>query len=382
MAYGLTLGVWGPSNSLIQETFHIDKVGVGLCHTILFIGFTISVILGGWLLDRLGAKFLSALGPGLLGGGLILFASTDNYAVALATMFILGCGAGLLEAAVNTLVSEWGGERRAFAMNLLHMQLGIGAFAAMRGAGILLSRGISWQSLHVGIGVFGLLVAAVFLIQKSPERAGTNSLRAGEATRFFARPLMIVLSVGIFCYVGAEIGINDWIVLYFERNMGIAKQTASAVSANFWLFMTVGRLFCTIAARYVRAEILLLVLSALSSVAAVLVFFCPGVGSAGVFLSLSGFFSSGIFATVLAIGGNRYPRNVGIVSGILIGCSGVGNVFFPVAIGAVAQAFNLRLAMTLSCGMLFFLVICAIAAMRSGRDADAADIRELSTGLN
>ncbi|MEW5947619.1 MAG: MFS transporter [bacterium] len=365
VTYSFTVAAWGPAVSLMQETFGIGEAGIGLLRTAMFVGFTLCVFMGGCFLNRLELKFTAVLGPAALGCALTGFSFSGSCPAALLAMFAAGCAGGMLEASVNTLVSEMHGERRAYALNLLHVYFGVGAFVAPRAAGKLLVTGASWRTVYLAISACAFAAAAAFALQRFPAAREKKPLQAAGLLRFAANPAMITLGAGMFFYVGSEIGINDWIVLYLERFLSLDKLSASNTLSYYWLAMTAGRFFCTLAARFVKAESLLVIIASLSAAAAMLIFAARTPLSAAAFIALTGFFSSGIFATIIAIGGNRFPADVGAVSGILIGFSGMGNIFFPSLIGTVAQLVSLKLALAAACAMLFLLLACAAAAAKT-----------------
>lgn len=377
MSYAFTVASWGPAADLIAAEFGVAELKLGMLRTALFIGFTASLFAGGLLMNRLGAKVVSVAGPFGLALGLAGFSLSRGYAPAFASMIVVGCSGGLLEVAVNTAVAEANTERRAFALNLLHVFFGIGAFIAPRATAWALAEGLSWRVVFGAIAVTAAAASVLFAALPQPPLAEKRAeLRPADIARFSARPAVVLLGLAMVFYVGAEIGINDWIVLYFQRFLGMDKTAASGLLSNYWLLMTVGRLFCALAARRVSAEILLCVITGLSAVSTLLIFTTDNPAAAGAFLMAAGFITSGTFATIIAIGADRFPRDTAVVSGLLMGFSGIGNLAFPVMVGAIAQATDLRLGLAVSCGMLFFLFFVSLAILRMKRAGRPAAITQ------
>jgi MFS transporter, FHS family, glucose/mannose:H+ symporter len=186
------------------------------------------------------------------------------------------------------------------------------------------------------------------------------------------QPTVLLLAGVIALYVGGEIGINAWIVRYFDEellkgnplilHLGAShKQIATSFLLTlYWFSMTVGRVFTTLAGRVVPDTTLLRFVTLMSAVCAIATFAVGHILPAAIFLGLTGLFFSGIFPTTLAIGGNRYPESLGLVSGILIGFSGIGNVVLNSAIGEIAQRTgSIRAGLMFVAALLLGMAACA-----------------------
>lgn len=367
--YAFTLAGWGPCISLLQKDLGIGDAQTGVLRTAMFGGFTAAVFLAGYLIHKFGLKRVSIAGPAGLGISLILFSLSRNYAFALAAMLASGVAAGLLEVSVNTIVSEIGGARRAYALNMMHVFFGVGAFFTPRIAGWLLANGASWRSLFMGIGVIAAASGSAFIPQAFPKDSSGEQIKFSVVMRYAATPAMLMLGLSVFFYAGFEIGgINDWIVPYFERFKHIDKQASSNLLGNFWLSMAVGRLICTGASRFISSGKLLIIITTLTALCAFTIFL-PGnsAATAGMLLAMVGFFSSGIFPTTLAIAGDNLPDSISTATGIVMGFTGIGYFVFPSAVGAIAQIYDLKLAMTIVCGFLVLMAIFAALAVRASR---------------
>lgn len=374
--YAFTLAGWGPCISLMQKDLGIGDAQTGILRTMMFAGFTASVFLAGYVTHKLGLKNVSVVGPAGLGVSLILFSLSRNYAFALACMLAAGVAAGLLEVSVNTIVSEIGGERRAYSLNMMHVFFGVGAFFTPRIAGWLLGSGATWRSLFLAIGVIAIATGAMFIPQAFPGDSSGEQIKFRDIMRYAATPAILMLGLSVFFYAGFEIGgINDWIVPYFERFKSMDKQSASNLLGNFWLAMAAGRLICTAASRFIRSGTLLIIITTLTALCAITIFLPHNsAATAAMLLALTGFLSSGIFPTILAIAGDNLPGSISTATGIIMGFTGIGYFIFPSAVGTIAQIYDLKLAMTLVCGFLALMAIFAALAVRVGNRSAAAGL--------
>lgn len=386
MSYAMVVTVIGSCNSHIDAAFNAGESVMGMLISSHFIGFIVSTLGAGYLVDRTGLKPVMVGSVAVLGVSIIAFGVAPTLPLLFVAMLLTGVGGGAVESAVNALVAELHKDTRLYSLNMLHVYFGIGAFVFPTVAGYLLANGASWRSLYTFIGVFSLAMAAVMGVQRFPSVEGGETVKFSEMFSMLRKPTVILLGGVIAFYVGGEMGINVWVVRYFDEvllhgeplntRLGITiggrafsfGVTTSVFLSLYWFTLTLGRLIVTFAGRVVPDYVLLRVITAMSAVFAVLTFAVNDVAWATAFLALTGLSFSGIFATTVAIGVNRFPERPGIISGIVIAFSGAGNVVFNTAIGQAAEATG-----TIRAGMLFaaaLMIGMAVCAMFIGKSKD------------
>jgi len=161
------------------------------------------------------------------------------------------------------------------------------------------------------------------------------------------RPVILGALVLLF-YVGAELGIASWIVLYLQRELHLSIGLASAGLSAFWIAMMVGRYGNShLALRFSARD--LVIASGIGGAIC-----CWGLLAtrrpllAFGWLILAGFLFAGIYPLAMASVNSRYPRFTGRVSGLLAASAASGALLFAPLVGVVAQASSLRLAMSLN----------------------------------
>lgn len=380
MSYAFTVTSMGPCNARIAEAFGAGERAMGLLISAHFAGFIATTAAAGWLIDRAGLRPVMAGGVGVLGAALVAFGQSPNLELLFFFMFMTGVGGGAVEAAVNALISTLYGDTRVYNLNLLHIFFGIGAFTWPAAAGYMLAAGVSWRALYAMIGAFSLVMAVVMGAQKFPAPQSGAPGGAREALAMLRQPAVWLLGGVVALYVGAEIGINAWIVRYFDEELlqgrGFSYRlaigpaaftvTTSMVLTLYWFSMTVGRVFSTAAGRAMPDYALLRAVTLLSAVFGVAAFLVRDPRLALLFLTLTGLAFSGIFPTTLAMGGNRFPARLGLISGIVIAFSGVGNVALNAAIGEIAQRSSIRHGMLFAAVLLAGMAACAFALGKNG----------------
>jgi fucose permease len=280
--------------------------------------------------------------------------------VAVSAYAVTGAAGGLVEIATNTLVSDLHPDTRVSSLNLLHIFFGLGGLAGPLVSGSMLSSGAGLAGPYLAAAAYSGLAFVLLAAGGVPARigAGAEKINFSDALAMLKSPFTVLLGLATICYVGAEMGINGWSVLYLERSLEMDKITASSLLANFWLAMTLGRVACAALGKKMGERNLLALLAVLSCATYTLFLLAPSPALAGAGLVGTGLMFSGVFPALLAIGGNAWPRATGTITGMAMTFSGIGFMVAPWLIGVIATGYSIAAGM----GMLIVL-IAALAVL-------------------
>lgn len=261
-----------------------------------FIAYAVMGYPAGNLLQKFGYKktALIAISIGFAGVGIQTLSGTmESFGVYLLGAFIAGFSMCLLNTVVNPMLNSLGGGGNKG--NQL-IQIG-GSFNSLCGTaviiltGILIPEGIKNAQISnvfplmyaaLAIFAFAFLVIALTAIPEKDKEQQVSSESSQYSPLSFRH--FILGAVGIFVYVGVEVGIpnilNKWLqnpdldVLQLG-GMGNAEAIAGSVTATYWLLMLVGRLLGAAIGSKVSAKSMLLVASGLGLVFTLVAMFAP-----------------------------------------------------------------------------------------------------------
>jgi len=359
MCYGICLTVIGPALGEVGESFGLTTDRLGLLTTALSVGLLISVLLCGWIVDRTPIKLVIIVGQLFLTAGLVIFSLTDVFSVALVSFFMMGVGGGVIEVVTNTIIANVYAHNRGLGMNILHSFFGIGALIGPFFSGLFLDLGHSWRFTYMGAALLSGLALVLLLVTTFPRQVDSDKIELSTALDIVKSPYALLLGILVILYVGSEMGINYWSVLYMERRMDISTLIASSYLSYFWIAMTAGRYVCAAAAKKIGEWALLLILT-IGALVGYGLFLMVDVGwAAGVAMTGAGLFFSGIFPIIMALGGNRFSHALGTINGFLMSFMAGGILIFPWLVGVIAQKTSL------DTGMLFILVLMLLLSVGS-----------------
>ena len=347
----LVTNILGPLIPEMIATFSISLGLAGFIPFSFFVAYAVMSIPSGLLLERYREKPVIAGAFGLACAGSLAFAVMPLFRVGLASLFLIGLGMAMLQVAINPLLRVAGGEPH-FAFNSVLAQLifGLASFISPQiYAYFVGGLNLPWISLYwlfaVVTGLMVLVVVATPLPRvtlKEDERAGGwDTHRA-----LLGRRYVWLYAIGIFCYVGFEQGVSNWISQFLQTYHGLDPRTvgANTVSA-FWGLLTAGCAAGLVLLKLLDSRYVLMTAAAGAVIALSAALF----GSAGVALvafPLVGFCASVMWSIIFALALNSATEHHGSFSGIL--CTAVvGGAVTPLLVGWQGDLVGLRQAMLL-----------------------------------
>ena len=362
--------ILGPLVPDIIDGFDLSLGLAGFLPFAFFAAYGVMSIPAGMLLERYREKAVMVTAFALAFAGSLLFATNPSFAVALASLFLIGIGMTMLQVAINPLLRVAGGEEHfAFLSVAAQLVFGSASFLSplvysylvrsMRGEGergplVSLLAGrvpaeLPWVSLYWLFAAVTLLMVVLLAAIRLPRFELKDDERAGawQTHRALLSDRSVWLFfVAIFCYVGSEQGVANWISKFLSTYHGLDPQVAGARAvAMFWGLMTAGCLLGLLLLKLFDSRRVLVgfALAAIATLAAALM--GPARVSYYAFM-LVGFCLSVMWSIIFSLALNSVPRHHGSFSGIL--CTGiVGGAFVSLAVGWLGDRFGLRGAMLL-----------------------------------
>lgn len=313
--------------------------------------------------DRVGALWLIPFGTGLAGVAIGLAAVAPSYPLVLVLVFASGIGVAAFHPEATKFASLASGLRRARGMSYFN----IGGNAGYALAPILVTPLVLWLGLAGGLVAAVPVVALALLLWRYQPRL--RALGASGTARVFPgsdRPgAMIVLTVVVLLRTVAWFALLTFVPLWIvsegrtegEGNRQLAVMLVSGAVGTLLIGRIADRL--GLRATLLATQVLIGPL--------MLVFVLVGGAPGTVALALVGMSTVGTFGVTTVLGQQYLPHHVGVAAGLTIGLAiGLGGVT-SVAVGALADAIDLRTALLVSAaapllGVLFCAALPAPAA--------------------
>ena len=344
--------ILGPLIPDIITAFDLSLGLAGFLPFAFFVAYGVTSIPAGMLLERYREKPVMIAAFACAFAGSLLFASKPAYEIALVSLFLIGIGMTLLQVAINPLLRVAGGEEH-FAANSVAAQLVFGGASfvspfvysyVVTHRTSLAPRALPWVALYWVFAAVTLLMIVVIAAIRLPryELADEEKIGPWSAHReLLRRPVVRLYFLAIFCYVGTEQGIANWISKFLATYHGFNPQTDGARAvALFWGLMTVGCALGLLLLKLFDSRKVLIGFAAAAIVALTAALAGGAELSYAAFVSL-GFFLSVMWSVIFSLALNSVERHHGSFSGIL--CTAiVGGAFVSLAVGWLGEHVGLR----------------------------------------
>ena len=358
--------ILGPLIPDIINSFHLSLGLAGFLPFAFFVAYGLMSIPAGMLLQRFREKpvMIAAFVAAFLGS--LLFATTPRYEIALVSLFLIGIGMTMLQVTINPLLRVAGGEEH-FAANSVAAQLVFGGASfispfvysyLVTHPSALVPRALPWVALYWVFAAVTLLMVAVVGTVRLPRYELAEGERIGPWTahrELLPRPAVHLYVMAIFCYVGSEQGIANWISKFLSTYHRFNPQTEGARAvAMFWGLMTVGCALGLVLLKLFDGRKVLIGFAAAAIVTLTAALWGGASLSYVSFMSL-GFFLSVMWSVIFSLALNSVERHHGSFSGIL--CTAiVGGAFVSLAVGWLGERVGLRAGMLLLYGTLGYIL--------------------------
>ena len=250
----------------IRSDFTLSLTLAGLLPFAFFIAYAVCSIPAGALVERFKEKTVMIVAFLIAATGALLLALVPNFLTAVFSLFMIGAGMAMLQVTINPLLRVAGGEENfAFNSNLAQFFFGLASFVSplyysylvtnLEGAtqdlnaflGLmnrLVPAELPWIGIYWSFAVISVLMVGLIGLFSFPpvERKEDELVGAlGTHLALLKRPMVLLYFLGIFCYVGSEQGVANWISEFLNVYHGVDPQTTGAQAVSwFWGMMTVG----------------------------------------------------------------------------------------------------------------------------------------------
>jgi fucose permease len=380
---------------LAQDQFHLSNFVANLLPFVAFIGFGVLSIPMGLLQDRTSKKtiLLTGLLIALIGAA-ISFSGLTEYPLFLATVFLLGAGASVLQVAGNPIMRDVSGPEK-YPRNLSIGQ-SIKAIGSLSGAFVAVLtiaakwQGVDWKILFKVYAATLLVTVILVALTKIQERKndGAGAATFASCLALLGEPFILMMVLGIFIYVGTEVCISSGVTTYLKSDalgnssvtdwlksrvgLEIDKKTVGYVAnALFILLILIGRSAGSVMLNWMSAT-KLLVATVLVTIAGLLgLILIHDQTAALASIMLAGIGCANIFPLIFSITVNRMPERSNEISGLMVTAI-VGGAALPPLMGLLADRTSPSIGFLVPLACAVYLFVAALICLKKPAARTAA----------
>ena len=235
-----------PLADLLKSQLGFSDSNIGLLNAIYSIPNVFMVLIGGYIIDKIGTKKAAILFSSLCMIGAVITASQGDLATMATGRLIFGLGAESLIVAVTTVIAKWfTGKELSFAFGLNLTVARLGSFVALNSPTLAKSLFSDWQKplfISVAAGVVSVLAVIVYF---SMESRASRKYSLARAENVDAVPLGTFFSTikqmnkGSFWFItllcvtfySAIFPFQTFAVKFFMEKHGLSREMAGFTSS-------------------------------------------------------------------------------------------------------------------------------------------------------
>lgn len=213
---------------------------LGFINSMWFLGFPISMLVGGLLYKTIGPKIIMQFAFFAHATGILLTIFGGSYIGLLISTFLIGLGNGCTEAACNPMIADaYEGVEMNKKMNRFHMWFPGGIVLGALISFFLTKAGLPWQAQIWVIMVPTIAYAAAFWGQTFPKSKFVEQSSLAGNLKAMVSPMFLFMCFCMFLTASSEFGPNQWVSLILAKS---GAQPMWILALTFGV-MTIARYF-------------------------------------------------------------------------------------------------------------------------------------------
>ena len=224
----------------LAETFSLSGQQLGFINSMWFLGFPISMILGGLFYHTIGPKKIMQVAFLTHTLGIVLTIFSGGYTGLLVSTLLIGIGNGCTEAACNPMIADANeGKRMNTLLNRFHMWFPGGIVLGSLISLLMTSLDLGWQAQIWIIMIPTLIYVYLFFGQEFPKPKMEKVASIGENFKAMLSPLYLFILGCMALTAISEFGPQQWTTLILD-NSGAHPMVILALITGL---MAIGRYF-------------------------------------------------------------------------------------------------------------------------------------------
>jgi fucose permease len=252
ISLGLPDGLFGAAWPIVRGEINLPQEMGGIYSAVVSSATIISSLFASRLITKLGTGKVLVISVFTTSISLLIFPINvvkiiPVYAYMCIAGFVLGLGAGAVDAALNNYVAL---HFKALHMSFLHCFWGVGCMISPLVLSRYITNGGSWQMTYYTIGIMQFVLAVILIFSiplwsKVPLKR--DMALSGETVHLTNRetlklPLIKTSALAFFFYCGYENSMILWISSYVNEIDRLSVSDAAIFSSIFFAGITGGRL--------------------------------------------------------------------------------------------------------------------------------------------
>jgi len=395
---GANDAAYGALINYIGLYYEISYLVVSVIFLSPLAGYTAAAIANNRVHELWGQRGVAIITAGCHAVAYAIIAAHPPYPALVIAFMIAGLGNGIGDAGWNALFGNLANSNQL--LGFLHGFYGAGAvISPLVATSMVTKAGLPWYTYYyLMVGLAGIEIATsvasfwkadgaayketVKKIQSETDGSSNGedgdegpkkkaTIRTVLTTNPSARVTWLC-SIFLLGYVGIEVAIGGWIVVFMITVREAAEFAAGMTATGFWLGITIGRFVLGFVTPRIGEKMAIVIYLVLVTALELVFWLVPQFIVSAVAVGLQGFFLGPLFPAVVVVMSRLLPRNLHVSAigfAAAIGMSGAA--ILPFAVGAIAQVKGVQVLQPIILALLVVILCLWLLLLRGGRKSTA-----------
>jgi MFS transporter, putative metabolite:H+ symporter len=224
----------------LGNEFGLTAEQLGYINSMWFLGFPISMIIGGLVYHTVGPKRIMMVAFVAHTLGILLTIYSGGYTGLLISTLFIGFGNGCTEAACNPMIADmYSGVQMNKMLNRFHMWFPGGIFLGSLVSKFMTDTGLPWEAQIWVIMIPTVIYAILYFGQRFPQAHVAAATSLSQNFKAMLTPLYLFIFVFMFLTAITEFGPQQWVGVIMAKS-GASPMLILALTTAL---MAVGRYF-------------------------------------------------------------------------------------------------------------------------------------------
>lgn len=366
ISLGLPDSLLGSAWPTIYHSFHVPLSYMGIVSMIISGGTIISGLMSERLTRKCGTRTVTVVSIFLTAIAMLGFSGATAFYQLCLWAIPYGLGAGAIDAALNNYVALHYNSRH---MSWLHCFWGVGTIISPYIMSYALTHSV-WTNGYRSVSYIQFGIVLIMLLSLPLWKINKNSLADTNS----AKPLGIkgalkikgvpYLLIGFMAYCASEATAMLWTSSFLEGARGIAKETAAAFGALFFIGITAGRFLAGFISDKL-GDTKMIRVGALIALCGTVCVAVPLKTTSIIGFIIVGLGCAPIYPCIIHATPNNFgAENSQAIIGIQMASAYVGSTFMPPVFGLIANHITLKL---MPVYLMFFLILMLVMISKTER---------------
>ena len=321
----------GVATGYIKKDFNLGDDLAQLIPFMALVWFFLLSVPAGILQDKYGKRNMLNIGMGLIGAGMVVPFFHYSFPIMLFAMILMGIGNTIVQVSANPLLMDvLPKERFSSFMSLSQFIKAISSLLGPIIATFVAIQFGNWKLVFAVYAVTSLIAVAWLYFTKIEESKGNEKAATFKSCfSLLKNKYVLLMALGIFFLVGADVGMNTNIANYLQSSFGLTLEKASLGISIYFAALMISRFLGAVLLNWIDAKKFLVVSAVLALLSILAMIFAPSVMIARIAIFMVGLASGNLFPLIFAITLEKMPDRANEISGLMIMAISGGAIIPP-----------------------------------------------------